>query len=90
MSPTARFFWVATRGVTSSLVVPMAEELAYRGYLMRRLSSEDFESISYNQVRFPAVALTAVAFGLAHGPFWLPGNHCGLGIWSRGSEAEIA
>ena len=78
MSPTARFFWIASRGVTSSLVIPIAEELAYRGYLMRRLSSEEFESISYNQVRLPAVALAAVAFGLAHGPFWLPGIIAGL------------
>jgi CAAX prenyl protease-like protein len=58
--------------------VPIAEELAYRGYLMRRLIQADFESLPFHAVRWPALALTAVVFGLAHGALWLPGIVAGL------------
>jgi exosortase E/protease (VPEID-CTERM system) len=78
MTPAARTLWVAIRLVTSILVVPVVEELAYRGYLMRRLAREDFESMPYDRVRWPAVLIAAVAFGLAHGAFWIPGVVAGL------------
>jgi exosortase E/protease (VPEID-CTERM system) len=78
LSPAMRALWVATRVATSTLVIPVAEELAYRGYLMRRLVSEDFESVPFHKVRWPAVLLTALVFGLAHGAFWLPGIAAGL------------
>ncbi len=58
--------------------VPIAEEVAYRGYLMRRLTSPDFESIPLTAVRLPAILVTAVVFGLAHGALWLPGIAAGV------------
>jgi CAAX prenyl protease-like protein len=74
------------------LVVPIAEELAYRGYLMRRLMSADFESVPYQSVHWASVTISAVAFGLAHGVMWLPGIVAGLafGILTvrRGSLGE--
>jgi CAAX prenyl protease-like protein len=78
LSPAMRALWVITRVLTSTLVIPIAEELAYRGYLMRRLVSADFESVPFHRVRWPALLVAALVFGLAHGAFWLPGIAAGL------------
>ena len=73
-----RGFWIVSRILGSVLIVPIAEELAYRGYLMRRLINADFESVSFRSVRWPALTITAIVFGLAHGALWLPGVMAGL------------
>jgi exosortase E/protease (VPEID-CTERM system) len=73
-----RVLWITSRIAGTVLIVPIAEELAYRGYLMRRLIQADFESLPFHAVRWPALALTAVVFGLAHGALWAPGILAGL------------
>jgi exosortase E/protease (VPEID-CTERM system) len=78
LPPAARDTWIACRVAASVVTVPLAEELAYRGYLMRRLSNRDFESIPFRAVRWPALCVTAIAFGMAHGALWLPGITAGL------------
>jgi exosortase E/protease (VPEID-CTERM system) len=87
-----RVFWIVCRVVGSVLVVPIAEELAYRGYLMRRLVNADFQSVSYRSVRWLALTVTAIAFGVAHGVLWLPGIVAGLAygliLIRRGSLGE--
>jgi len=65
--------WIASRLLASILTVPIAEELAYRGYLMRRLGHSEFESVPFAAVRWPALLVSSVAFGLGHGPLWFPG-----------------
>jgi CAAX prenyl protease-like protein len=45
---------------------------------MRRLTSRQFETLPFSQVRWPSLALSAVAFGILHGAFWLPGIIAGL------------
>jgi exosortase E/protease (VPEID-CTERM system) len=87
-----RVFWIVSRVVGSVLLVPIAEELAYRGYLMRRLVSADFQSVPFRSVRWLALTVTAIAFGLAHGVLWLPGIVAGLAygliLVRRGSLGE--
>jgi CAAX prenyl protease-like protein len=78
MSPALRGYWIISRLAGSILVVPIAEELVYRGYLMRRLTNADFESVPYQSVRWSALIVTSIAFGLAHGALWLPGMAAGL------------
>jgi exosortase E/protease (VPEID-CTERM system) len=78
MSPAMRGIWILSRVAASVIVVPIAEELAYRGYLMRRMTGEDFESVPFQSVRWPALSATAIVFGLAHGAMWLPGIAAGL------------
>ncbi len=73
LSPTERGIWIVCRLLASILTVPIAEELAYRGYLMRRLGHANFESLPFRAVRWPALALSSIAFGLGHGALWLPG-----------------
>jgi CAAX prenyl protease-like protein len=62
----------------SVLTVPLAEELAYRGFLMRRLQSRDFDGLAYMRVSWFSVAVSSVIFGAAHGALWLPGSIAGF------------
>jgi exosortase E/protease (VPEID-CTERM system) len=78
LSPAWRDSWVAARIAGSILIVPLAEELAYRGFVMRRLIDPDFESVSYRAVRWPALMVSAVVFGMAHGALWFPGIVAGM------------
>lgn len=73
-----RAVWIALRSIAAVGTVPLAEELAFRGYLMRRLAGPRFEAVSFSAVRWPALAGSALAFGLMHGSLWLPGIVAGL------------
>jgi len=78
MTLPARTLWIASRALTGILLVPIAEELAYRGYLMRRLRAEDFESVAFASVGWGSLLVTAVAFGVLHGTLWFPGIAAGV------------
>jgi exosortase E/protease (VPEID-CTERM system) len=77
-SPSLRWSWIACRVAASVLTVPLAEELAYRGFLMRRLQSRDFDSLAYQRVGWFALGASSVLFGAAHGALWLPGSVAGF------------
>jgi CAAX prenyl protease-like protein len=70
--------WLSVRVLAATVTVPIAEELAYRGYLLRRLTGSDFQAVRFDQVRRPALALGAVAFGIMHGGLWLPAILAGV------------
>jgi exosortase E/protease (VPEID-CTERM system) len=78
LPPSLRSLWIVSRLAGGVLVVPIAEELAYRGYLMRRLTQADFDAVRFQSVRWPALAATAIVFGFAHGALWLPGIAAGV------------
>jgi exosortase E/protease (VPEID-CTERM system) len=78
-SPSLRWSWMICRVIGSVLTVPLAEELAYRGFLMRRLQSREFDSLPYRSVGWLALAASSVIFGAAHGALWLPGIAAGFG-----------
>ncbi len=78
LPPGVRWIWLASRLVGAVLTVPLAEELAYRGFLMRRLQGADFDRTAYSEIRWPALLISAVAFGIMHGAMWLPGIVAGL------------
>jgi exosortase E/protease (VPEID-CTERM system) len=73
-----RILWIVCRVLAAVGTVPLAEELAYRGYLMRRLVSRRFETVPFTAARWPALLVSALAFGLMHGALWLPGIAAGL------------
>ena len=77
-SPPLRWGWIGLRVLASVLTVPLAEELAYRGYLMRRLQARDFDTLAYERVGWLAVGASSVLFGAAHGALWLPGCVAGF------------
>ena len=69
---------VVARVIGSIVIVPLAEELAYRGYLLRRLAAPDFAEVRFERVGFWPVLVSAVVFGAAHGSMWPPGVLAGI------------
>ncbi len=78
MSPAARAVWIGTRLAAALLTVPIAEELAFRGYLMRRLVAADFTRVPLGEATPWAVIGSSALFALMHGGFWAPGMLAGL------------
>ncbi len=76
-SNTARVSWIALRIAGAVLTVPIAEELAFRGFLLRRLISADFESVSWRFFSWAPFLISSAAFGLLHGERWLAGMIAG-------------
>ena len=79
------WLWLATRVVGSTVVVPLAEEWAFRGYLTRRLIAADFESVPLGRFTWLSFLLSSAAFGLLHGR-WFAGVLAGLayaGVYYR-------
>lgn len=77
-SAAARTTWLMVRTLAAVITVPIAEELAFRGFLLRRLISADFESVSLQRWSLLAVAASSVAFGLLHGDRWIAGTLAGV------------
>jgi CAAX prenyl protease-like protein len=76
-SPLAAMFWLLARVIGSVVLVPLAEELAFRGYLVRRIVSADFRSVSPACFTWVSVAVSSAAFGALHGR-WLGGTLAGV------------
>jgi exosortase E/protease (VPEID-CTERM system) len=74
----ARIIWLAFRTLAATVTVPIAEELAFRGFLLRRMISSDFESVSFRHFSFFAFLVSSVAFGLMHGDRWFAGTIAGM------------
>ena len=60
------------------VTVPIAEELAFRGFLIRRLMAADFVALDIRSFSYLAVLISSVAFGLLHGDRWIAGTVAGL------------
>ena len=78
LSPMARCTWIAFRVAAAVVTVPIAEELAFRGYLARRLVNREFGSVPFSAVTLLSIGLSSVAFGLMHGQHWMVGIVAGL------------
>lgn len=77
LSSLGASLWLIFRVAGSVLTVPLAEELAFRGYLLRRFVSADFDEVAYDQAPLWAVFASSLLFGLMHGR-WLAGTFAGL------------
>jgi exosortase E/protease (VPEID-CTERM system) len=69
--------WLAARVMGSVVLVPVAEELAFRGYLLRRLVAADFLAVDPRRVTWVAVLVSSCLFGVLHSR-WLAGAFAGL------------
>lgn len=58
--------WLVLRAFGSVVLVPIAEELAFRGFLARWLISTRFESVSFGRFSVLAFVGSSLAFGLMH------------------------
>ena len=59
------------------ITVPIAEELTFRGYLLRRLLSANFDDLSTLRFTGLSCVVSSVLFGALHGR-WLAGTVAGL------------
>jgi exosortase E/protease (VPEID-CTERM system) len=60
------YAWLALRALGSSVTVPIAEELAFRGFLLRRLVAADFTEVDKSKVTAFALVASSIAFGALH------------------------
>jgi exosortase E/protease (VPEID-CTERM system) len=79
--------WLALRLFGAVLVVPFAEELAFRGYLLRRLVARDFQAPAAGRFTPFSFLISSLLFGMLH-PSWLAGTLAGmlyaLAVYRRG------
>ena len=74
MSPLVLVF----RTLRAVVIVPLVEELFWRGWLMRWLIKPDFESVPPGAYQAASFWITAVLFASEHGPYWEVGLAAGI------------
>lgn len=74
----ANLLVVVLRVVRAALLVPILEELFWRGWLPRWLIDNDFARVPLGSFNTIGYVGTAVLFASEHGPFWEVGLACGL------------
>jgi CAAX prenyl protease-like protein len=79
LSPMARWTWIAFRVAAAVITVPIAEELAFRGFLVRRFISREFDAVSFSSLTLLSICLSSVAFGLEHMKDLMDWQHLVLG-----------
>ena len=77
------------RTTRAALLVPVLEELFWRGWLPRWIQDTKFESIPLGTYTRFAFWGTAVLFALEHGPYWEVGLLCGIiyNWWMRRTKS---
>ena len=83
--------WLAFRVTGSVLLVPLVEELAFRGYLLRRLAGQDDDDLSPGRYAWLPFLVSSVAFGLLHTRVLagtLAGMAYALAYYRRGKLAD--
>lgn len=58
--------WVVFRAFGAIVTVPIAEELAFRSYLLRRVQSAEFWQVSLRHFSWAGFLVSSVAFGAMH------------------------
>jgi len=84
--------WLVSRIIGSVLAVPFAEELAFRGYLIRRLQATDFTAVPATQFSWFSLLASSALFGALHPGRWiaatLAGSLYGLALNHRGNVVD--
>jgi CAAX prenyl protease-like protein len=83
---------VVTRMAGSVLVVPLAEELFWRSFLMRWLERSDFLRVEPGKVGWKALAISSAVFALEH-RLWFAGLLAGLAygdLYRRTGDLRVA
>lgn len=77
LSPGWAAVWLIFRIAGAAITVPLAEELAFRGYLLRRLQSSDWHELPPERFTWMSLLISSLLFGMLHG-HWLAGTLAGL------------
>lgn len=91
MSVAGTAAWLSFRIIGAIVLVPIAEELAFRGYLVRKLIADDFEAVPFTQFAWLSFIASSILFGALHEQ-WLAGTLAGMifaaTLYRRGSLAD--
>lgn len=71
-------WFLAARTLGSVALVPILEELFWRGWLMRWLINPDFEKVPLGKYAPGAFWIVAILFASEHGPYWEVGLMAGV------------
>lgn len=66
------------RTIRAVILVPIIEELFWRGWLMRWLIKNDFQSVPLGAYSASSFIITALLFASEHGPYWEVGLAAGI------------
>lgn len=69
--------WLFVRAAGSALMVPICEELAFRGFLLRWLISRDFTSVAFTAWTPLSAIVSSLVFGFLH-ERWLAATLAGV------------
>jgi CAAX prenyl protease-like protein len=69
--------WIVSRVIGSVVVAPICEELAFRGFVLRRLVDADFSSVSFRSWTPLAILGSSLAFAAVH-ERWLIASFTGV------------
>jgi exosortase E/protease (VPEID-CTERM system) len=72
-----RATWLFFRVFGAVITVPIAEELAFRGYLMRKLIADDFAQVPMGSFTWVSFLGSSILFGAMHGE-WIAGIVAGM------------
>jgi CAAX prenyl protease-like protein len=72
------WMFIAIRAMGSALLVPVLEELFWRGWLMRWLIAKDFARIPLGEYVPSAFWIVAALFASEHGTYWEVGLIAGV------------
>lgn len=73
---TGEHLFIVVRVTGAVLIVPLMEELFWRGFLIRWLVEEDFKKVPIGLYTLPSFVITVALFGMEHSQ-WLAGVVCG-------------
>ena len=76
-SSAVQFAWLSARIAGAVLAVPIAEELAFRGFGLRKLVDADFDLVPWRSWNWFALGGSSILFGALHGGLWLAGITAG-------------
>lgn len=72
------FWFVVLRAASSTLLVPVVEELFWRGWMMRWMIDANFQKVPLGAYTWAAFWSVAVLFASEHGPYWDVGLVAGI------------
>ena len=83
--------WLSLRAFGAVVTVPVAEELAFRGYAIHKFISPDFETVSAREFTWFSFITSSMLFGAFHAE-WIAGTIAGMlfacAIYRRGSLGD--
>ena len=87
LPPSESMLWVTFRVLGAVATVPIVEELAFRGYLLRKFVVSDFETVSPRRFTWFSFLASSLLFGVLHQE-WIAGTIAGMifayAIYRRG------